>query len=190
MTKGRWLWALVLTLALGLFGAGTAQAQTGVKVLVLKGADDATNNAGVDRHQGARRRPTTSRVDEAAGVADINNAKLAGYQALVFLNVAGDVLDSAGEAALQGFVEDGKGFLGIGSTATVEPGSSFVNGLIGARPSQQPDDAVAARRSSPATACTRPRVTCRCCGTAQRPLVHVADRARPARSTPSRATAA
>ena len=52
----------------------------------------------------------------------------------MFVNVAGDVLDSAGEAALEGFVGDGKGFLGIGSTATVEPGSSFVNGLIGARP--------------------------------------------------------
>ena len=48
------------------------------------------------------------------------------------------MLDSAGEAALQGFVEDGKGFLGIGSTATVEPGSSFVNGLIGARPNNNP----------------------------------------------------
>ena len=35
----------MLTLALGLFGAGTAHAQTGVKVLVLKGADDATDTA-------------------------------------------------------------------------------------------------------------------------------------------------
>ena len=42
----------------------------------------------------------------------------------MFLNAGGDLLDSGGEAALQDFVEDGKGFLGIGSTATVEPGSS------------------------------------------------------------------
>ena len=137
MTKGRWLWALLLTLALGLFGAGTAHAQSGVKVLVLKGADDATNNAGVTAIK-ALGADNDFAVDEAAGVADINNTKLAGYQALVFVNVAGDVLDSAGEAALQGFVEDGKGFLGIGSSATVEPGSSFVNGLIGARPSNNP----------------------------------------------------
>ena len=63
-------------------------------------------------------------VEEAAGVADINATKLAGYQSLVFVNVAGDVLDSAGEAALQTYVEGGNGFLGIGSTATVEPGSA------------------------------------------------------------------
>ncbi len=128
---------LLLTVGLALFGAGTAHAQTGVKVLVLKGANDATNTAGVTaiKALGAENEFT---VDEAAGVSDINTAKLEGYQALVFLNVAGDVLDSAGEAALQGFVEDGKGFLGIGSSATVEPGSSFVNGLIGARPSNNP----------------------------------------------------
>ena len=135
MKKARTL--LLLTVGLALLSAGTAHAQTGVKVLVLKGANDATNTAGVTaiKALGAANEFT---VDEAAGVSDINTAKLEGYQALVFLNVAGDVLDSAGEAALQGFVEDGKGFLGIGSSATVEPGSSFVNGLIGARPSNNP----------------------------------------------------
>ena len=39
MRGGRWLGALVLTLALGMVGAEAAQAQTGVKVLVLKGAE-------------------------------------------------------------------------------------------------------------------------------------------------------
>ena len=114
-------------------GAGTAHAQTGVKVLVLKGSTNATDTAGYNAIK-ALGDANDFTVEEAAGVTDINTAKLEGYQALVFLNVGGDVLDSAGEAALQGFVEDGKGFLGIGSTATVEPGSSFVNGLIGARP--------------------------------------------------------
>ena len=61
---------------------------------MLKGANDATNTAGVTaiKALGAANDFT---VDEAAGVADINTAKLEGYQALVFLNVAGDVLDSA-----------------------------------------------------------------------------------------------
>ena len=138
MNQGRWLWALVLTLALGLLGgAGTAHAQSSVKVLVLKGANDATNIAGVTAIK-ALGTANDFTVDEAAGVADINTTKLNGYQGLVFLNVPGDVLDSAGEAALQDYVENGNGFLGIGSTATVEPGSSFVNGLIGARPNNNP----------------------------------------------------
>ena len=140
MIQGRWLWALVLTLALGLLGAGTAHAQSSVKVLVLKGATDATNTAGVTAIK-ALGQGNGFTVDEAAGVADITASKLNGYQALVFLNVSGDVLDSAGEAALQDFVENGNGFLGIGSTATVEPGSSFVNGLIGARPNNNPTTA-------------------------------------------------
>src|SRR5215207_4858281 len=135
--RGRWLWSLLLTLALGVLSAGTAHAQTGVKVLVLKGANDATNQAAVTTIKGLGQTNGFT-VDEAAGVADINPTKLAGYQSLVFVNVAGDAFDSAGEAALQGFVENGNGFLGIGSTATVEPGSSFVNGLIGARPSNNP----------------------------------------------------
>jgi len=118
--RGRWLWALVLTIALGALSAGTAHAQTGVKVLVLKGANDATNQAAVTTIKGLGQANGFT-VDEAAGVADINPTKLAGYQSLVFVNVAGDAFDSAGEAALQGFVENGNGFLGIGSTATVEP---------------------------------------------------------------------
>ena len=67
MNQGRWLWALVLTLALGLLGAGTAHAQTGVKVLVLKGANDATNTAGVTAIK-ALGQANDFVVDEAAGV--------------------------------------------------------------------------------------------------------------------------
>ena len=138
MKQGRWLWALLLALGLGLFAAGAAQAQTQtVKVLVLKGADDATNTAGVDAIEelGAA---NGFGVDVAAGVSDMNSAKLDGYGGLVFVNVGGDQLGEAQAAAVQAFVEDGNGFLGIGSTATVEPGSSFFNGLIGARPNNNP----------------------------------------------------
>src|SRR5688572_25174808 len=113
--RGRWLWALVLTLALGVFGAGTAHAQTAPKVLVLKGTDDAANQAAVTtiKQLGTDYDFT---VDEAAGVADINGTKLRDYASLVFVNVAGDVLDAAGESALQDYVSAGNGFLGIGST--------------------------------------------------------------------------
>ncbi|RKQ87552.1 glucose/sorbosone dehydrogenase [Solirubrobacter pauli] len=152
--RGRWLWALLLTLALAVLGTGTAHAQSGPKVLVLKGADDATNRAAVAAIKSLG--TANGFTAEDAVVADINSTKLAGYQSLIFVNVAGDVLDSAGENALQAYVEAGNGFLGIGSTATVEPGSSFVNGLIGARPSNNPTDAetktlVAGDRVHPAT---------------------------------------
>lgn len=153
--RGRWLWALLLTLALGVMSTGTAHAQAEPKVLVLSGGNDAANQAAVTtiKQLGDANDFT---VEEAAGVADINSTKLNGYQSLVFVNVAGDVLDAAGESALQDYVSAGNGFLGIGSTATVEPGSSFVNGLIGARPSNSPTavearTVVAGDRVHPAT---------------------------------------
>ncbi|MBE2315412.1 ThuA domain-containing protein [Solirubrobacter sp. CPCC 204708] len=152
--RGRWLWALVLALALSAFGAGTAQAQTGPKVLVLKGADNATNTAAVAAMK-ALGTANGFTVEEAAGVDDINSSKLADYQSLVFLNVGGDVLDPGGEAALQSYVERGNGFLGIGSTATLQPGSDFVTSLIGARPTSAGETAaktlVAGDRVHPAT---------------------------------------
>ena len=74
MTHGRWLWALVLTLALGLFGAGTAHAQTGVKVLVLKGSTNATDTAGYNAIK-ALGDANDFTVEEAAGVTDINDGQ-------------------------------------------------------------------------------------------------------------------
>ena len=53
----------------------------------------------------------------------------------MFLNTAGDLLDDEQEGALEAFIEDGGGFLGIGSAAQSEVGTEFFDGLIGARPS-------------------------------------------------------
>ena len=110
------------------------------------------------------------------------------YRAVVFLNTAGDLLDDEQEGALEAFIEDGGGFLGIGSAAQSELGTEFFDGLIGARPSAASStDAVGADGSSPAIACTRRRRTCR-----SRPTAPTSGtsgrRARPGRCTPSRAT--
>ena len=68
----------VLTLALGLFGAGTAHAQTGVKVLVLKGSTNATDTAGYNAIK-ALGDDNGFTVEQAEGVADINTTALARF---------------------------------------------------------------------------------------------------------------
>jgi glucose/arabinose dehydrogenase len=70
-------------------------------------------------------------VDTTAAAADINATKLAGYRAVVFVNSAGDALDTAGESALQSYVQNGGGFVGIGETALLEQGNAFFDTLIG-----------------------------------------------------------
>ena len=104
------------------------------KVLVLPRA--------AGRHDHRRRRPpsrrsarrTTSPSTRPPARPTSTPPTSTDYRALVFLNNAGDLLNAAQEAALQGFVQDGSGFLGIGSAAQGRAGRRFFNGLIGARP--------------------------------------------------------
>ncbi len=56
------------------------------------------------------------------------------YAAVIFLGVDGSPLNAAQLSALQNYVQDGNGFFGIGTSATAQAGSSFFDGLIGARP--------------------------------------------------------
>ncbi len=56
------------------------------------------------------------------------------YAAVIFLGVDGSPLNAAQLSALQSYVQDGNGFFGIGTSATAQAGSSFFDGLIGARP--------------------------------------------------------
>ena len=116
-----------------LIGAASAQAQAPVKVLVFHGPPDATTTAGVAALEelGA---DNDFDVDATADATQIAEDNLAGYRAVVFLNTAGDLLNAGQEGALQGFVEAGGGFLGIGSAAQGETSNSFFDGLIGARP--------------------------------------------------------
>ncbi len=71
-------------------------------------------------------------VDSTASAAQINAANLAGYRAVVFVNSAGDVLDAAGETALQDYVQTGGGYIGLGESALLEQnGAAFFNTLTG-----------------------------------------------------------
>src|SRR5262245_41948775 len=97
-----------------LFGASPASADAG-KVLVFTGTAGAANDA----------TPAAAAAIQALGAANdftvdvtndatkISTANLAGYRAVTFVNSSGDVLNPEQEAALQGYFQNGGGFVGI-----------------------------------------------------------------------------
>ena len=124
-----------LAFGLALFGAASAQAQdAAVKVLVFHGPPDETTDAGVAALEELAERRTTSPSTRRPTRRTSPATSSPATARLVFLNTAGDLLDAEQEGAVEAFIEDGGGFLGIGSTAQSEPGAEFFDGLIGARP--------------------------------------------------------
>ncbi|WP_053227236.1 OmpL47-type beta-barrel domain-containing protein [Solirubrobacter soli] len=107
--------------------------QTPPKVLVFSGPSDATIDAGVNAIKDLGTANDFA-VDTGSDASVFTAANLANYRAVVFLNNAGDRLNAAQETALQGYIQGGGGFVGIGSAAEAEPSNSFITGLIGARP--------------------------------------------------------
>lgn len=81
--------------------------------------------------------------------------KLKPYDVVVFLNTTGDVLDDAGQAALQGFLRSRKGFVGIHSATDTEYGWEWYGQMIGAyfksHPQIQPADIKVEDRNHPTT---------------------------------------
>ncbi|MEV6597296.1 ThuA domain-containing protein [Actinoplanes sp. NPDC051346] len=59
-------------------------------------------------------------------------AGLAGYEAVVFLNTTGDVLDAGQQAAFEGYIRGGGGFVGVHSAADTEYDWPFYGELVGA----------------------------------------------------------
>src|SRR5919108_5084696 len=124
-----------LAVAIALLGAGSAHAQAApVKVLVFHGPSSPATDAGVAAIE-ALGEANDFDVDDTTDAAAFTTSNLGGYRAVVFLNSAGDRLNVDQEAAFQTFIENGGGFVGVGTSAEAEPGTSFFDGLIGARPS-------------------------------------------------------
>ncbi|MEN3310014.1 MAG: uncharacterized protein V7603_6216 [Micromonosporaceae bacterium] len=71
-------------------------------------------------------------VDATEDAAAFTGANLDRYRAVVFLNTTGDVLDGAGQAAFQGYVRHGGGFVGVHAASDTEYGWPFYGGLVGA----------------------------------------------------------
>ncbi|SCL42147.1 Type 1 glutamine amidotransferase (GATase1) [Micromonospora pallida] len=59
-------------------------------------------------------------------------ANLAQYEAVIFLNTTGDVLDAGQQSAFEAYVNGGGGFVGIHSAADTEYGWPFYGNLVGA----------------------------------------------------------
>jgi type 1 glutamine amidotransferase len=70
-------------------------------------------------------------VDDTADAARIGPG-LAGYRAVVFLSTTGDLLDPGQQAALEGYVRDGGGWVGVHGAADAEYDWPWYGGLVGA----------------------------------------------------------
>ena len=57
--------------------------------------------------------------------------QLADYDVIVFLSTTGDVLDAPHQAALEGYIQGGGGWLGIHSAANTEEDWAWFGGLLG-----------------------------------------------------------
>jgi PKD repeat protein/type 1 glutamine amidotransferase len=75
-------------------------------------------------------------TDDASKFTEANLAK---YRAVVFLNNAGDVLDSAQQAAFEDYFKGGGGFLGVHGAIEAEPDWQFMTDILGTRASSKTD---------------------------------------------------
>ena len=71
-------------------------------------------------------------VDHSEDAADFNPANLARYRAVVFASTTGDVLDGTQQAAMETFVRNGGGFMGIHAAADTEYDWPWYGELVGA----------------------------------------------------------
>jgi type 1 glutamine amidotransferase len=58
-------------------------------------------------------------------------AGLSGFEVIVFLNTTGDILESSEEQAMEGFIRDGNGFVGIHSATDTEYAWAWYGELVG-----------------------------------------------------------
>jgi type 1 glutamine amidotransferase len=96
------------------------------------------------------------RVEATEDAAVFANEGIARYDALVFLDTTGSVLDAEQRAAVERFVRAGGGFVGIHAAADGDPDWAWYTGLIGApfrgHPPIQPGRVIVVDRDHPATA--------------------------------------
>ncbi|MEU8244282.1 ThuA domain-containing protein [Actinoplanes missouriensis] len=88
--------------------------------------------------------------------AVFTTAGLAGYEAAIFLNTTGDVLNAAQQTAFETWIRSGRGFVGVHAAADTEYDWPFYGELVGAwfasHPAIQPATVKVEDRAHPATA--------------------------------------
>jgi type 1 glutamine amidotransferase len=150
---------LILTMVAASLGIPTAaQADTPYDVLVFSrtaGFRHDSIAAGVQavRELGAANGfSVTATEDPAVFTA----AGLANYEATVFLNTTGDVLNAAQQTAFENWIRSGRGYAGIHAAADTEYDWPFYGELVGAwfasHPAIQPATVKVEDRAHPATA--------------------------------------
>ncbi|MFE5812778.1 ThuA domain-containing protein [Streptomyces sp. NPDC056479] len=125
-------------LVLGLLGAllapaGPAHAAS-FEVLVFSKTAGFRHDAipaGIDalRTLGGQNDFTVTATEDAGAFTTSN---LANYEAVVFLNTTGDVLNSAQQTALQSYVDSGGGYVGVHAAADTEYDWPYYGQLVGA----------------------------------------------------------
>ncbi len=78
-------------------------------------------------------------VDATEDAAAFTDANLVRYQAVVFLNTTGDVLDNNQQMAFERYISNGGGFVGVHSATDTEYDWAWYGGLIGAYFQSHPD---------------------------------------------------
>src|SRR4029453_12943440 len=78
---------------------------------------------------GATNNFTVTATEDAAAFTAAN---LAQYQAVVFLNTTGDVLDPTQQTAFESYINGGGGYVGVHAAADTEYGWAFYGTLVGA----------------------------------------------------------
>ncbi|NGO69411.1 DUF1080 domain-containing protein [Streptomyces sp. SB3404] len=94
-------------------------------------------------------------VDATEDAAAFTPERLAAYDAVVFLSTTGDVLDERQQAAFEGYIQGGGGYVGVHAAADTEYDWPWYGGLAGAyfdsHPHIQPATVRVADRAHPAT---------------------------------------
>jgi type 1 glutamine amidotransferase len=112
------------------------------------------------RDLGAANGFSVTATEDAAAftVANLNQ-----YDAVVFLNTTGDVLNAAQQTAFESYIGAGNGFVGVHAAADTEYDWPFYGNLVGAwflqHPAIQPARVVVEDRAHPATAHLGPQWT-------------------------------
>lgn len=124
---------LVLTIAFLSLALVPAFSQKQFKVLLFTrtmGWHHESINEGVDaiRKLGERHFFT---VDWQENPTVFTDAKLAEYQAIIFLNTTGDILNDEQQQAMTKFIQGGKGFVGIHSAADTEYDWEWYTKMVG-----------------------------------------------------------
>ena len=125
--------ALALTLALTAC-SGPAQETRDGRVLVFtrtEGYRHASIEVGLEALRDLGRTRAFS-VEQTSEPEAFSERRLAGFDAVVFLNTTGDVLDNAQQDAFQTYVEGGGGYVGVHSAADTEYDWPWYGRLVGA----------------------------------------------------------